>query len=79
MKAPVHRGANAHLFAAAAGVILGYLQACPDGATREDLRDNLAAKCKGERYLTSALKVLRMHGEVVLNGRRWLLAERRAA
>lgn len=79
MSAPVHRCANKDLFAAAASIILGYLQAQPDGATREDLRDNLSAKCKGERYLTSALKVLRMQGAVVLNGRRWLLAERRAA
>lgn len=79
MKAPVHRGAERALFAAAESVILAYLETHPGGATREDLRDNLAAKCKGERYLVSALKVLRMHGAVTLAGKHWLLAERRAA
>lgn len=79
MKAPVHRCANKDLFAAAAGIILAYLETRPEGATHEALRDNLAARCRGPRYFDNALKALQRREAVVLRGKHWLLAERKAA
>lgn len=79
MSAPVHRCANKDLFAAAAGIIIAYLETRPEGATHEALRDNLAAKCRGPRYFDNALKVLQRRSAVVLRGKHWRLPERKAA
>jgi predicted transcriptional regulator len=72
-----HHAADVALVDAAKQHILDRLARGP--ADRETLRSDLAVRCRGVRYIESALKVLAHDGRVVSVGRKWQLSGRVAA
>ena len=72
-----HHAADVALVQAAKAHILDRLARGP--ADRETLRSDLTARCRGTKYIESALKVLANDGLVVSVDRKWQLPARVAA